>query len=133
MTSASTVITISKAIYANVGMRALFPGSVLVDDLPVLDRLPQCLVGPRLRDSMKCGTARHSVTRENLLELDQSSPAELEEAEWVVAEVSGSFFIRCPSLGPYHLDILLPKTVSALASPFIALALYLRLAETRTS
>ncbi|KAI0066575.1 cytochrome P450, partial [Artomyces pyxidatus] len=118
--------------------RALLPGSVLVNDIPFLKYLPEWLpgmgfkavarVGEKLgqdmvnfpfdfvKDRIQQGVARPSVTRENLLELEQNHGVDPEEAERAIAEASGSVY-------PAGADTT-RKSVSAISTLFLVLALY---------
>ncbi|KAI0066626.1 cytochrome P450 [Artomyces pyxidatus] len=128
-------VYLKTALDANdIAQRTFLPGAVLVNDLPFLKHLPEWLpgmgfkalarLGDRLgkemvnkpfafvKDTMHNGTARPSVTRENLLEMEQRGLVEAED-EQVVAEASGTLYVTGAD-----------TTSSALASLFLALVLH---------
>ncbi|KAI0062717.1 cytochrome P450 [Artomyces pyxidatus] len=124
------------ALDANIiGQTTLLPGTILVNDLPFLKYFPGWLPGmgfqalakegeklgndmvdrpfQLVKDSMRQGTARLSVTQANLLELEKTDAAESEQAERAIAEASGSLYLAGAD-----------STVSAILTLFLALILH---------
>ncbi|KAI0063532.1 cytochrome P450 [Artomyces pyxidatus] len=129
------------ALDANeIGQRAMIPGNAIVNDIPFLARLPEWLpgmgfkaearVGERLgqklvnrpfnfvKKSMRDGSARPSITRESLLELEKTDTPKSEDAERAIAEASGSLYMG--KLGYF----IRRMTVSAILTLFLVFVLY---------
>ncbi|KAI0066585.1 cytochrome P450 [Artomyces pyxidatus] len=118
-----------------ISTRTLLPGSVIVNDLPFLKHLPEWLPGmgfkalarkgdklgqdmvnlpfDLVKENMRHGAARLSVTRENLLELEHDHGVDAKETERAIAEASGSLYLAGAD-----------TTVSAISTLFLVLVLY---------
>ncbi|KAI0069315.1 cytochrome P450 [Artomyces pyxidatus] len=117
------------------GTTTVLPGACLVNDLPILRHLPEWLPGMSfkglarhgrrvgedmryppfqfVKNAMRSGTARPSITLANLQEIDDIDSPESEEAQRLITEASGSLY----SAGA-------DTTVSTMASFFLMLAQY---------
>ncbi|KAI0062677.1 cytochrome P450 [Artomyces pyxidatus] len=124
------------ALEANtLGHKAILPGGIIVNTLPFLRHFPGWLPGmgfhalaregerlghdmlhrpfELVKDRMRNGTARPSVTQANLLELEESNSADTKEAERAIAEAVGSIYLAGAD-----------TTVSAILTLLLALILY---------
>ncbi|KAI0056530.1 cytochrome P450 [Artomyces pyxidatus] len=118
-----------------IGQRVMLPGSAIVNELPFLKHLPEWLpgmgfkalarVGEKrgweavkrpfafVKANMQHGSARRSVTRENLLELESAQVSDPDAVESAIAESSASVY----SAGA-------DTTASAISTLFLALVLH---------
>ncbi|KAI0069313.1 cytochrome P450 [Artomyces pyxidatus] len=122
---------------SKLGARTVMPGAVLVNHLPMLRHLPEWLpgtgfkklarygrsLGEEVRDTpfeyvknrMRSGTARPSITLVNLQELEDIDSPDSEEALRLIAAATGSLYPGIASAD---------TTVSAMTSFFLMLVLY---------
>ncbi|KAI0066588.1 cytochrome P450 [Artomyces pyxidatus] len=124
------------ALDANeIAQRTLLPGSVLVNDMPFLQYLPEWFPGTGfkalaregtkiglamvndpfdfVKQSMMYGAAQLSVTRECLLDLEKTDASNPEDIERAIAAASGSLYLAGAD-----------STVSAILTLFLALILH---------
>ncbi|KAI0066611.1 cytochrome P450 [Artomyces pyxidatus] len=127
---------LQRALAVNeIGTKVMLPGAALVNDLPFLKNLPEWLPGMGwmdlarqgrkarheavtapfkfVKDRMENGTARPSVTHDNIIEVEHGDPAEVQEGERAIAESSASLYFAGAD-----------STSAALASLFLALVLH---------